>query len=179
MSPRTGIGYDIHRLGGNRPLILGGVEIPNDSGLRGHSDADVVLHALTDALLGALAEPDIGELFPDSDPAWAGADSTRFLAEAVQRRRHAAYEIGNVDLIIHAERPKLAAYKARIQQRVATLLQLPPDRVGVKATTNEGLDAIGRGEAIACWASVLLVPRADDPNAAADDDGPAFSGMDV
>lgn len=158
MDPRTGIGYDIHRLGANRPLLLGGVQVPCESGLQGHSDADVVLHALTDALLGALGAPDIGDLFPDTDPTWAGADSTRFLVEADRRRGESGYKVANVDLVIHAERPKLAPHKNRIRERLAELLNVSHACVGVKATTNEGLDAVGRGEAIACWANVLLVP---------------------
>ncbi|MCK4341919.1 MAG: 2-C-methyl-D-erythritol 2,4-cyclodiphosphate synthase [Phycisphaerae bacterium] len=155
---RTGIGYDIHRLVAGRSLILGGVRIPYDLGLQGHSDADVVLHALCDALLGAAGQPDIGELFPDQDSAWAGADSRQFVAEALRRVQAAGLQVANVDLIIHAERPKLAPYKSRIKQAVAELLSISPDCVGLKATTNEGLDAIGRGEAIGCWASVLLTP---------------------
>jgi len=154
---RTGIGYDIHRLVPGRPLLLGGVRIPFELGLLGHSDADVVLHALCDALLGAVGEQDIGELFPDTDPAWAGCDSRQFVAEALRRVRAAGCTPGNVDLIIHAQQPRLSAHKPRIRESVASLLQLDPDRVSVKATTNEGLDAIGRGEAIACWATALVV----------------------
>lgn len=153
---RTGIGYDVHRTTNARPLVLGGVRVPCEFGLAGHSDADVVLHAIGDALLGAAGLGDIGELFPDSDPAHKDADSRRFLAEIVQRIRAAGYSVGNVDLIIHAERPRLGSHKPRIRAALAELLGLPPDAVGVKATTNEGLGAIGRGEAIACWASVLL-----------------------
>jgi 2-C-methyl-D-erythritol 2,4-cyclodiphosphate synthase len=156
MQARLGIGYDLHRLVAGRPLILGGLRIPHDRGLLGHSDADAVLHALCDALLGALGQPDIGELFPDTDPAWKDADSRRFVTEALARVRAAGYQIANVDVIIHAERPRLGPHKAQIRAAVADLLGVSPDQVGVKATTNEGLDAIGRGEAIACWASVLL-----------------------
>lgn len=158
MSFRTGIGYDIHRLAEGRSLLLGGVRIPFDRGLLGHSDADVVLHALCDALLGALGGPDIGELFPDTDPQWAGADSRQFVRVAMERVQAAGYSVGNVDLIIHAERPRLAPHKPQIRQAVAELLGVPLERVGLKARTNEGLDAIGRGEAIACWAGVLLTP---------------------
>jgi 2-C-methyl-D-erythritol 2,4-cyclodiphosphate synthase len=153
---RTGIGYDIHRLVPDRPLILGGMRVPSELGLMGHSDADVVLHALTDALLGAVAAPDIGELFPDDDPRWSGAHSQKFLQEALERVRAAGYAIGNLDLVIHAQQPRLSAHKQAIRQSVAQLCGLTPDRIGLKATTNEGLDAIGQGQAIACWANVLL-----------------------
>ncbi len=156
MATRIGIGYDLHRLVAGRALILGGVRIPYERGLLGHSDADVVLHALCDALLGAAGWPDIGELYPDSDPRWRGADSRRFIAETMTRLREGGYAVANVDLIVHAQQPKLGAHKAQIRQTIAELLGLPGDAVGLKATTNEGLDAIGRGEAIACWAAVLL-----------------------
>lgn len=159
MSPRVGHGYDLHRLVADRPLILGGVIIPHDRGLLGHSDADVVLHALCDALLGALAQPDIGELFPDTDPQWKGAESRVFLDEALRRVAAQGYAISSVDLTVHAQQPRLRAHKAAIRTRLAELLAIPPDRIGLKATTNEGLDAIGRGEAIACWAVVLLAHR--------------------
>jgi 2-C-methyl-D-erythritol 2,4-cyclodiphosphate synthase len=153
---RTGIGYDLHRTAEGRRLVLGGVQIPCDFGLIGHSDADVVLHALCDALLGAAGLGDIGELFPDSDPAYQDADSRRFVAEVLARIRAAGYSVCNVDVIIHAERPKLAEHKPRIKAALAEALDLAVDAVGVKATTNEGLDAVGRGEALACWATVLL-----------------------
>ncbi len=156
MSNRVGLGYDLHRLVEGRPLMLGGLRIPYARGLLGHSDADVVLHALCDALLGALGQPDIGELFPDQDPRWQGTDSQRFVTEALRRVLAAGYEVGNVDLVIHAQEPKLGPYKAQIRESIAELLGLTADAVGVKATTNEGLDAIGRGEAIACWAAVLI-----------------------
>jgi len=154
---RTGIGYDLHRLVPGRPLRLGGVEIPFDRGLLGHSDGDALLHALCDAMLGAVAAGDIGELFPDNDSRWKDADSRQFVLAALQRVTNAGWTIGNVDLIIHAQVPRLTPYKPRIRAAVAELLALPPDAVGLKATTNERLDAIGRGEALACWAGVLLV----------------------
>jgi 2-C-methyl-D-erythritol 2,4-cyclodiphosphate synthase len=157
MRVRTGIGYDIHRLAEGRPLRLGGVGIPGEVGLLGHSDADVVLHALCDALLGAAGQPDIGELFSNRDPQWRDADSRRFV-EVVQARIHAAgWRVGNVDLIIQAERPHLGRHKQELAQSIAALLGVPVDAVGVKAGTNEGLDAVGHGAAIACWASVLLL----------------------
>jgi len=160
MKFRTGIGYDIHRFATGRPLMLGGVHFPYDRGLTGHSDADVVLHALCDALLGAAGLGDIGELFPDTDPAYQNADSRQFVAAVLQRVAAAGFTLSNADVIIHAEQPKLGGFKTRIRESLATLLGLPNESVGVKATTNEGLDAVGRGEAIACWATVLLQARA-------------------
>jgi len=156
MGTRIGIGYDVHRLVPGRLLKLGGVTIPCERGLLGHSDADAVLHALCDALLGAAGQPDIGELFPDSDARWKDADSRRFVEEALHRASNAGYSVANVDLVIHAQQPRLGPHKEQIRAAVAQLVGVPRDAVGVKATTNEGLDAIGRGEAIACWAAVLL-----------------------
>ncbi len=156
MTCRTGIGYDVHRTVEGRPLMLGGVRVPCAFGLAGHSDADVVLHAVCDALLGAAGLGDIGELFPDTDPAYEDIASRHLLADVLTRVRSAGYSVGNVDVIIHAERPKLGEHKSRIKASLAELLELSPDAVGVKATTSEGLGAIGRGEAIACWATVLL-----------------------
>jgi 2-C-methyl-D-erythritol 2,4-cyclodiphosphate synthase len=147
---RVGVGTDLHRLVAGRRLILGGVEIPFDLGLLGHSDADVVLHAVIDALLGAAGLPDIGELFPDTDPRYKDADSRKLLAAAVDEVRAAGWVVANVDIVIHAERPKLSAYKKSIGQSAADLLRVDADCVGVKAKTNEGVDAVGRGEAIAC-----------------------------
>lgn len=154
---RTGIGYDLHRTAAGRPLVLGGVRIASEFGLSGHSDADVVLHAICDALLGAAGLGDIGELFPDTDPTHKDADSRVFITEVLRLVRDAGYAARNVDVVIHAERPKLAEYKPQIKASLAELLAISPDAVGVKATTNEGLDAIGRGEAIACWATILLL----------------------
>lgn len=153
---RTGIGYDFHRTVGGRPLMLGGVDIPCEFGLAGHSDADVVLHALCDALLGAVGLGDIGELFPDTDPAYRDVASRAFVADVLQRLHAAGFAVCNVDVVIHAERPKLAEHKSPIRASVASLLGVVPEVVSVKATTNEGLDAVGRGEAIACWAVVLV-----------------------
>ncbi len=159
LTPRIGVGYDIHPLVPGRPLVLGGVAIASDVGLLGHSDADVVLHALTDALLGALGQPDIGELFPNTNPQWRGAPSATFVAEAMQRVQAAGYRVGNADFAVLAERPKLAPHKAAIRTSIANLLGVAVDSVGLKATTNEGVDGIGRGEAIACHAVVMLLPR--------------------
>ena len=156
MTCRTGIGYDVHRTVEGRPLMLGGVRVLCAFGLAGHSDADVVLHAVCDALLGAAGLGDIGELFPDTDPAYKDIASRHLLADVLARVRSAGYSVGNVDVIIHVERPKLGEHKPQIKASLAELLELSPDAVGVKATTGEGLGAIGRGEAIACWATVLL-----------------------
>ena len=156
MSDRVGIGYDLHRTAADRPLVLGGVRIEAPFGLLGHSDADVVLHALCDALLGAAGLGDIGELFPDTDPTWADADSRRFVEEVLRRVRDAGLVVENADIVIHAQEPRLSAYKSAIRASLATLLDISPGAVGLKATTNEGLDAIGRGQAIGCWAAVLL-----------------------
>lgn len=156
MSDRVGIGYDLHRTAADRPLVLGGVRIEAPFGLLGHSDADVVLHALCDALLGAAGLGDIGELFPDTDPTWADADSRRFVEEVLRRVRDAGLVVENADIVIHAQEPRLSAYKSAIRASLATLLGISPGAVGLKATTNEGLDAIGRGQAIGCWAAVLL-----------------------
>lgn len=156
---RVGIGTDLHRLVPARKLILGGVEIPHDLGLLGHSDADVVLHAVTDAILGAAAMPDIGERFPDTDPRNEGADSRKLLANVVDDVRAAGWLVVNADIVIHAQQPKLSAFKKAIAQSIADLLRVSVDCVGVKAKTNEGLDAVGRGEAIACTAIVGLTAK--------------------
>lgn len=154
---RIGVGYDLHRLVTGRRLVLGGVEVAFERGLSGHSDADVVLHAVTDAILGAAGLPDIGELFPDTDPRYKDADSRALLRDALGRVRAAGWTVGNVDVIVHAERPKLSEHKRRMAASIAELLGVVADRVSVKAKTNEGLGEIGRGEAIACTAVVLLV----------------------
>lgn len=153
---RIGTGYDIHRVAPGGPLILGGVRIDCPFHLLGHSDADAVLHALTDAILGALAAGDIGDLFPDTDPKYAGADSAAFLAAAMALATKANYRVENCDVTIVAERPKLSAHKRAMQERIANLLGVPPTAVGVKAKTNEGLGPVGAGEAIAVLAAVLL-----------------------
>lgn len=149
---RVGIGTDLHRLEPGRKLILGHVVIEFDRGPAGHSDGDVLLHAVIDALLGAAGLPDIGELFPDTDPAYEGADSSLLLARVCQLLADRGFTPVNVDAVIHAERPKLSPYKAAIRQELARLLGLPVEMVGIKAKTNEGVDAVGRGEAIACTA---------------------------
>jgi 2-C-methyl-D-erythritol 2,4-cyclodiphosphate synthase len=158
--PRIGHGYDLHRLEEGHDLIVGGVEIDHEKGAVAHSDGDVLLHAVTDAVLGALGLPDIGELFPDSDPQWKGADSMRFLRDAVQRMDGQGYQVGNLDVTVLLERPKLAPHKAGITAKLSGALHCEASRINVKATTHEGVDAVGRGEAIACHAVVLLV---EDP----------------
>ena len=153
---RVGTGFDLHRTGGEGPLILGGVEIPGASGLVGHSDADCVLHALADALLGAAGLGDIGEHFPDDDPQYAGADSAGLLEVVRTLVARAGFMVVNVDCTILAERPKLAPHRDALRARIAAILGLDADAVGVKMTTFEGLGAIGRGEAIACQAVCLI-----------------------
>ena len=156
MSIRIGNGYDIHRLVPDRPLILGGVTIPHELGLLGHSDADVLTHAIMDAMLGALSLGDIGLYFPPTDPKWKGADSLELLAQVDQLVQDKGWTIGNIDSVVVAERPKLKPHIAAMRDRLSTVLNLAPDQVGVKATTNEKLDAAGREEGIAAYAVVLL-----------------------
>ena len=156
---RIGLGYDVHRLAPGRPLVLGGVRIQHDRGLAGHSDADVVLHAVTDAILGAIAAGDIGEHFPDSDPKWAGADSAVFVAGALDLAAGQGCRVGNCDVTIIAERPKLTPHKTAMQRRIAELLGVEPSGVSVKAKTNEGMGCIGRGEGIAAVAVVMLTDK--------------------
>lgn len=153
---RIGIGHDTHRLADGGQLHLGGVAIPAERHLVGHSDADVLLHAVTDALLGAAALGDIGELFPDTDPANRGRDSANMLRQAYLQVQEAGYRIINLDCIIFAERPRLSPYKQTIAARIAEILELGAGRVGVKAKTGEGLGAIGRGEAMMAQCVALL-----------------------
>ena len=155
---RVGIGYDIHRLVEGRRLVLGGVEIEHSKGLLGHSDADVVLHAVTDALLGAAGLPDIGDLFPDTDPTYKDADSRVLLEDVMRRVREQGYQPGNLDVIVHAEAPKMSPYKRPIAESIAALTGLTPDRVSVKAKTNEGMGPLGQADAIACTAIALVEP---------------------
>lgn len=154
---RIGYGYDTHRLGPDRKLMLGGVEIPHDCGLIGHSDADVLLHAITDALLGTLALRDIGFHFPDTDPRYAGADSTIFLRDAYALIQARGYRLGNLDSTLIAEKPKLNPHIPAMQQVIARLLQCSVDDVSIKATTHEKTDAVGREESIIAHAVVLVV----------------------
>ena len=156
---RIGHGYDVHRLVEDRPLILGGVRIPFERGLLGHSDADVLTHAVMDALLGAAALGDIGKLFPDSDPAFAGADSLRLLQTVGERIRAAGWQIGNIDATVLAQRPKLAPFIPQMRQQIADACGADLGRVSVKATTEEGLGFTGSGEGIAAHAVCLLTQR--------------------
>ena len=153
---RVGIGHDTHRLVEGRPLVLGGLRITHTHGLAGHSDADVVLHAVADALLGAAALGDIGELFPDTDPQYRGTDSGELVREVVARVHAAGWQTVNVDLVIHVERPKLGPHKLAMRDRIAELLGIAPNVVSVKAKTGESVGPIGRGEAISCEAVVLI-----------------------
>jgi len=157
---RVGQGYDVHRLVPGRRLMLGGVEIPSPRGLDGHSDADVLLHALGDALLGAAGLGDLGELFPPGEPRWKDADSAELLRTILERVAERGYRVVNCDLTLIAEAPKLAPHRAAIRQRVAALLGVEVDDVGLKATTHERLGALGRGEGMAALAVVLLASEA-------------------
>ncbi len=153
---RIGTGYDIHRLVAGRRLVLGGLEIPFEKGLLGHSDSDVLTHALCDALLGAAALGDIGTHFPDSDPRFKGASSLDLLARVVALIAERGLRVANVDAQVLAERPKLAPYIPAMRKLLADILKVDIDRVSIKAKTNEGLDSIGRGEAMAAQAVALL-----------------------
>lgn len=153
---RVGQGIDVHAFEESRPLILGGVRIADSGGLAGHSDADAVLHAITDALLGAAGAGDIGHYFPSDDPKWKGADSSRFVREAKRIIDEMDADIANIDVTIIAQKPKLAAHVAAMRARIAALLDLSPGRVNVKATTTDHLGFIGRGEGICAMAIVAL-----------------------
>jgi 2-C-methyl-D-erythritol 2,4-cyclodiphosphate synthase len=157
MELRVGIGYDIHRLVEGRRLLLGGVEIPYIKGLLGHSDGDALLHAVCDAILGALSVGDIGEHFPDSDPRFSGADSASLLEKVREMMEGQGFSVNNLDTIIYAEQPKFLPFKKQIQASLGRLLRIEPVKVSVKAKTNEGLGEIGAGEAIACHAVVTLI----------------------
>lgn len=150
------MGHDTHRLGDGGPLVLGGITIPHDQHLIGHSDADVLLHALTDALLGAAAQGDIGELFPDSDPAHQGRDSAEMLQVAWNRVRDAGFRIVNLDCIVFAQRPRLTPHKLAIRQRIAQILDLHVDQVGLKAKTGERVGPVGREEALMAECVALI-----------------------
>lgn len=153
---RVGLGHDTHRLAPGRPLVIGGVTIPHDHGPVAHSDGDVLLHAITDALLGAAALGDIGEWFPDADPQYAGADSAVLLKQVAVELAQRGWRVVNVDGTVTAQRPKLSPYKAAMAARIAEVLQIEPDAVNVKAKTGENVGPVGREEAIAADAVVLL-----------------------
>jgi 2-C-methyl-D-erythritol 2,4-cyclodiphosphate synthase len=154
---RIGCGFDVHRLVAGRPLKLGGVTLPFERGLHGHSDADVLLHAICDAILGAIGQGDIGRHFPDHDPAYKDADSRALLRAVWKRATEAGYSLGNVDAIVLAEAPRIAPHAAQMAANIAADCAASPDQINIKATTSEGLGFMGRGEGIAAWATVLLV----------------------
>lgn len=156
---RIGIGYDVHRLAEGRPLILGGVTIPSAVGPDGHSDADVLTHAVIDALLGAAALGDIGRHFPDTDAAWQGADSLGLLRTVVERLSQEGYAVGNVDATVVLQRPKLCPHIGAMRARLADVLGVAPGRVSVKATTGEGMGFVGREEGVAAHAVALILSR--------------------
>jgi 2-C-methyl-D-erythritol 2,4-cyclodiphosphate synthase len=153
---RVGFGYDVHPLAAGRPLILGGIKIPYLLGLQGHSDADVLIHAICDALLGAIAEGDIGRHFPDTDPQYRGIRSTMLLKKVMIRTREKGFHIVNIDASIVAQKPKLADFIPRMVKEMADVLEIEPGRVNVKATTSEGLGFTGREEGIAAYAVALV-----------------------
>ena len=154
---RVGHGFDLHRLEEGRALIVGGVKMEHDRGAAGHSDGDVVYHAVTDAVLGALCMEDIGQLFPDTDAEWKGADSRVFVKAATERMRGAGYEVGNVDVTVVLQRPKMSPVKDEMRANLAKLLGCGLDRVNVKGKTHEKVDSLGEGRSIACHVVVLLV----------------------
>lgn len=158
---RVGIGFDIHRLVVGRPLILGGVRIPHSKGLLGHSDADVLLHALCDALLGAVGAGDIGTFFPDTDPKWKGASSRIFVERALEWVGKRRLRIANVDIVVMAEAPRISPHREAIQRGIAEVLRVSGDRVNLKARTMEGLGPIGSRRAMAATAVVLLEDARD------------------
>ena len=161
---RIGFGYDSHRFEEGRPLVLGGVEFPGEAGLGGHSDADVLIHAVIDALLGAAALGDIGSHFPDDDPKWKDADSAVLLAEVVRKVRGAGWSIGNVDATVICERPKLAPCVELIRERLASVMGVGKGRVSVKGKTNEKMDDVGAGAGIVVHAVALLLPSTPSAN---------------
>lgn len=156
---RVGIGFDIHRMEAGRRCVIGGVEIPHTHGPLGHSDGDVLLHALVDALLGGCGLGDIGELFPDTDPRFKDADSRTFVADAFRRVREAGYEVASVDSVVMAESPRLGEHKEKVCETIASMLSLELDCVSVKGKTFEGLGPIGRGEAIAAQVVAVICER--------------------
>ena len=162
MDIRIGNGYDVHALQEGLPMWLGGVRIPSDTGFVAHSDGDVAIHALCDALLGALALGDIGHLFPDTAPEWKGIDSKILLRKVVDLVRSNGWRVGNADITIALQRPKLAPHIIAMRQTLSTILGVNPDRVSVKATTTERLGFVGRGEGCEVWASVLLIQEAEN-----------------
>lgn len=158
--PRTGIGYDVHRFAEGRPLVLGGVTIPHERGLDGHSDADVLLHAIADAVLGAAALGDIGFHFPPGDDQWKGADSRDLLKRAVELVSEAGWELVNLDATVIAEAPKVNPHAAAMRLEIREVTGLPIQSISIKATTNEGMGFVGREEGIAAIATAMIAPKA-------------------
>ena len=152
----TGIGYDVHRLVADRPLVLGGVQIPHPLGLDGHSDADVLCHAIADAILGAAGEPDIGHLFPNTDPSIRGISSLEILRRVRAVLEEKSIRLHNIDATLIAEEPKISPHLTLMKERVGAALGLPPNRIGIKATTNESLGFLGRGEGMAALATACV-----------------------
>jgi 2-C-methyl-D-erythritol 2,4-cyclodiphosphate synthase len=159
VSARIGHGWDLHRLEPGHKLIIGGIDIPHDRGCVAHSDGDVLAHTCTDAILGALCLPDIGQLFPDNDPQWKGCNSDVFLREAVRLMHERGYEIGNMDITIIAQRPKLSPHKENIRNNVCEIMGTHPSVVNIKAKTHEKVDSLGENRSIACEAVVLLIKK--------------------
>ncbi|MEL7007233.1 MAG: 2-C-methyl-D-erythritol 2,4-cyclodiphosphate synthase [Cyanobacteria bacterium J06555_3] len=164
MNIRIGNGYDIHQLAADRPLILGGIKIPHTLGLLGHSDADVLTHAIMDALLGALGLGDIGHYFPPSDPKWKGADSMLLLEQVISIIQSQGWQIGNVDSTVVAEQPKLKPHLKSMRSSLARTMEIEPEQISVKATTNEKLGPVGQEEGICAYAVVLLIRQSDKFN---------------
>jgi 2-C-methyl-D-erythritol 2,4-cyclodiphosphate synthase len=158
---RTGFGYDIHRLTRGRPMVIGGVRIECEKGLEGHSDGDVLLHAVADAILGAVSGGDIGEKFPDTDAEFKDISSSIILKKAFDIMRQAGFRIGNIDCVVVAESPKIADHRQKIKESISSILLISPENVSVKGKTREKLGAVGRGEAIEAYASVLVVAGTD------------------
>lgn len=153
---KIGIGFDIHKLGKKRKLILAGIHVPFECGLYGHSDGDVILHAIADAISGALGKPDIGTYFPDADASIKGIAGSKIVDKYIGLLKKSGYEILNLDIVVTAEKPRLQPVYEKMKGSIATLLKIPRDKIGLKAKTMEGLGIIGRGKAIGCWAAVLL-----------------------
>ncbi len=156
---RTGFGFDVHAFAENRKLIIGGIEIPNDKGLEGHSDADVLIHAICDAMLGALSLGDIGIHFPDTEVKWKNADSAVLLKNVNELIQAKGYELGNLDCVLAMEKPKISPYVDRMKNRIAEILSVDSDQISIKATTTEKLGFVGRAEGVACFATVLLMQK--------------------
>ena len=159
MRPRIGLGYDAHRLAEGRKLILGGIEVPFEKGLEAHSDGDVLLHALMDAMLGAAGLPDIGRLFPDSDPAYKDACSLELLKRVSEAVREAGYELGNADVVVICQAPKISGYVEEMRRAISGAIGCPEEAIGVRGTTTERMGYTGRGEGIAAQAVAMLFPR--------------------